>query len=61
MRYKFYCPKCEEEKFVDMKMSEYTAENHHCSTCGTELKRDYKDIAGGVKWNCDGQCGKSFQ
>lgn len=43
MIYKFICPKCNKEKEVEMRISEYTNKGHYCE-CGEELVRDIRDI-----------------
>lgn len=43
MNYKFICPECNKTVEVEMKMSEYKSGGHICE-CGTELKRNVKDI-----------------
>ena len=57
MIYKFICPKCNTEKEIEMRMSEYTSKGHICD-CGEELKRDVSDICSSFKVNVTGFCGK---
>ena len=40
MDYHFICPNCKKREIISMSMKEYTPDNHFCSDCNTELKRD---------------------
>lgn len=53
MKYKFICPKCGNEKTIEMRISEYKSDGHMCE-CGAELKRDPKSFCRSYQVNCDG-------
>lgn len=57
MNYKFICPECNKTVEVEMRISEYTNKGHICE-CGTELKRDVKDMGYTFDIRTDGFCGK---
>lgn len=48
MNYPFECPKCGHKEVVVMKMSEYKADGHMCSECGTEMMREVYSLAGAM-------------
>ena len=59
MIYVFRCEKCNATHEVEMKMSEYTAENHHCPDCDSLMIRDVQNYGINAQWHCDGAYGKS--
>lgn len=44
MNYPFTCPKCNFHTDIEMKMSEYTPDNHFCPECNTEMQRDISSM-----------------
>ena len=48
MNYPFTCPKCNFHKDIEMKMSEYTPNNHYCPECNTEMEREISSMKCGA-------------
>lgn len=58
MVYKFVCKKCNKEKEIEMRISEYTGKGHLCD-CGGELKRCINDFGTAFDTSkISGFCGK---
>lgn len=55
MYYDFVCKNCGNKEIIEMKITEYTSEGHHCPICNEEMQRDIssmkygmvKDMSGG--------------
>lgn len=54
MFYPFICPKCGNEKTIEMRISEYTSEGHICSNCESEMIRDPKSLVCGMSVDSTG-------
>ena len=48
MNYPFRCPKCNHEKNIEMKMSEYTSSGHYCPICNEEMQREISSMKCGA-------------
>lgn len=57
MIYVFRCEKCNKTHEVEMKMSEYTSENHHCHDCDSLMIRDIGNYGVNAQWRCSGAYG----
>ena len=48
MFYPFICPKCGHNEKIEMRITEYTSEGHHCPKCTTEMKREPQSLCCGM-------------
>lgn len=64
MVYQFKCPECGQQRFIDIKISDYDNEKHNqkCTNCNSYMQRvlewsgpatnlgGYSDVAGTARW-----------
>ena len=48
MNYPFECRNCGYKETITMPITEYSADNHFCSSCGEEMVREVKSLVCGM-------------